>query len=116
MKEITISVRLFVETEDTESILQESIAKLEKNFTIDTTKIEDYWKIPEYQIISIRCRNKEKFKPEDIGMLFGESWVIMKEGNSEISSSEWGSYSLVSAEDMKFFNPEMKWANIEIWW
>jgi len=49
-------------------------------------------------------------------MLFGESWVIMKEGNSEISSSEWGSYSLVSAEDMKFFNPEMKWANIEIWW
>jgi len=38
MKEITISVRLFVETEDTESILQESIAKLEKTLQLTRQK------------------------------------------------------------------------------
>lgn len=113
---MTILVRLFVETADAESILEESISKLENKFKIYITKIEDYWKIPEYQIISIRCGEKGVFKPKDVGMLFGKSWIIIKEGESKIHVSQWGNYSLVSKEDMQFFNPEIKWANIEIWW
>lgn len=103
-------VRLFTQKDkdiDEESIASEAITKFSDCWVLSSKEIADYWKIPEYRVITIEFTGDGNVDSIKTSSILGGPWIsdIQEDFNSFVS---------IDGKTV-FFNPNIRWANIEIY-